>query len=54
MAVVTTEQEKKMTVSANLDDVDETTEGVYYTQNIWRIDENTGMAVGVQMNVTFT
>jgi len=54
MAVVTAEQEKKMTVSPNLDDVDETTEGVYYIQNVWRIDEATGMTVGVQMNVTLT
>jgi hypothetical protein len=54
MAVVTAEQEKEMVISPNLDDVEETTEGVYYIQNVWRIDEATGMPVGTTHNVTLT
>ncbi len=54
MATVDAEQDKKMTVSPNLDDVYESTDGVYYNQNVWILDEATGMPVGVRHNVTFT
>lgn len=54
MAIVTAEQEKEMVISPNLDDIEETTEGVYYVQNVWRIDEATLRPVGMTHNVTFT
>ena len=54
MATVEAEQEKEKVISPNLDDVDETTNGVYYIQNVWQIDEATGRHVGTRMNVTFS
>ena len=54
MAVVEAEQEKEKVISPNLKDVDETTNGVYYIQNVWQIDEATGRPVGTRMNVTFS
>ena len=48
------DQTREMIISPNLDDVDETTDGVYYDQNVWILDEATLMPVGVRHNVTFT
>lgn len=51
MATTTVEQEKKMMISPTLNETDSTTGGVYYTQNVWVIDEDTLCPVGTQMNV---
>ena len=54
MSTSDVEQQKKMAVSPNLDDVDESTEGVFYIQNVWIVDDATGVPVGIKHNVTFT
>ena len=54
MAIVTAEQEKEKVISPNLNDVVPPTNGVYYIQNVWKIDEATGMPVGTTHNVTLT
>ncbi len=54
MATVEVEQKREKIISPNLDDVDDTTDGVYYNQLVWQIDEATGQPVGTRLNVTLS
>ena len=54
MSTTDVNQQKKKVISPNLDDVYDATDGVYYVQNVWIIDDATLQPVGVKQEVTFS
>lgn len=52
MATTEIEQEKKMVVSPTLKERIAATNGIYYVQCVWIIDDKTNLPVGVRQNIT--